>query len=156
MPEERAIPTVQLDYKLVFDLMPGMCLVLDPSFRIVAQNVAHADATLTRGKDVVGRHLFEVFPDNPGDSAVDGVSAVRRSLLNVLKTKQPDQMAIVRYDIEPPHGGKFETRYWQITNTPILGADGYVCWIINRAEDVTGLVALRTRDPSPASRSENT
>jgi PAS domain-containing protein len=145
MADDRAIPAPRLDYELVFDLMPGMCLVLDPSFRIVAQNLAHADATLTRGKDVVGRHLFEVFPDNPGDSAVEGVSAVRRSLLNVLKTKQTDQMPIVRYDVEPPGGGKFETRYWQITNTPILGDDGYVCWIINRAEDVTELVAQRSR-----------
>src|SRR5579864_456424 len=121
------VPSVrrpQLDYKLVFDRMPGMCLILDPAFKIVAQNLAHADATFTAGKDVVGQHLFEVFPDNPDDSAVDGVSAVRQSLLNVLKTRQPDQMAIVRYDVQPSGGGKFETRFWKITNSPILGPDG--------------------------------
>jgi hypothetical protein len=33
------------DFALVFDKMPGLCLVLDPSFTIVAQNEEHARAT---------------------------------------------------------------------------------------------------------------
>jgi hypothetical protein len=37
----------------------------------------------------------------------------------------------------------FVLRRWAISNTPILGKDGYVHWIINRAEDVTELVELR-------------
>ena len=136
--------STELDYKLVFDLMPGMCLVLDPSFRIVAQNADHAYATLSVGKNVVGKGLFEIFPDNPGDSSANGVSAVRQSLLNVLKTREPDVMPIVRYDVKPPMGG-YEIKYWAITNTPILGSDGFVQWIINRADDVTELVELRMK-----------
>ena len=129
----------QLDFKLVFDAMPGMCLVLDPGFRILAQNAEHARATLTSSKDVIGRGLFEVFPDNPDDSGAHGVSVVRQSLLTVLKTRASDVMPIIRYDVQPEMG-KFQTRYWAIVNTPILGADGYVRWIINRADDVTALV----------------
>ncbi len=132
----------QIDYKRVFDLMPGMCLVLDINFKILAQNRAHAEATLSSTKSVVGRGLFEVFPDNPGDYNANGVSAVRQSLLNVLKTRKADIMPIVRYDVQPSTG-KFQERYWAISNTPILGEDGYVHWIINRAEDVTELVQLR-------------
>jgi PAS domain-containing protein len=131
-----------IDYKKIFDLMPGMCLILDPAFNILAQNVDHAKATLTTTRDVVGRPLFEVFPDNPNDYGAGGVSAVRQSLLNVLKTCKPDVMPTVRYDVRPEHG-PFEARYWAITNTPILGEDGYVRWILNRAEDVTELVRLR-------------
>ena len=67
--------------------MPGLCLVLDPAFTIMAQNIEHAMATLSIAKDVVGKNLFEVFPDNPHHSAADGVSAVRASLLQVLKTR---------------------------------------------------------------------
>jgi PAS domain-containing protein len=132
----------QLDYKLIFDSMPGMCLVLDPSFKIFAQNRAHAKATLSIAMNVTGRGLFEVFPDNPADSNADGVASVRRSLLKVLKTRETDVMPIVRYDVQPA-SGKFQSRYWAITNTPILGPDGYVQWIINRAEDVTELIDLR-------------
>jgi PAS domain-containing protein len=132
----------QLDYKLVFDHMPGMCLVLDPAFLIVAQNAEHARMTLSVNKQVVGRGLFEVFPDNPNDSGADGVSAVRHSLLKVLKTRETDAMPVIRYDVQPEYGA-FQERYWAITNTPILDAEGYVRWIINRADDVTELERFR-------------
>jgi PAS domain-containing protein len=131
--------SADIDYELVFKLMPGMCLILDPSFTIIAQNQDHAQATLSYAKDVVGKNLFAAFPDNPGDSGADGVSAVRASLLKVLKTRKGDAMPVVRYDVKPERG-PYETRWWAITNTPVLGDDGYVRWIINRAEDVTRLV----------------
>ena len=49
-----------------------------------------------------------------------------------------------RYDMQGKRG-PYETRWWQVVNTPILGDDGYVRWILNRAEDVTELVDLRNR-----------
>ena len=131
-----------LDYKLIFELMPGMCLVLDTAFNILAQNQEHARATLSIAKNVVGRNLFDAFPDNPYDSNASGVASVRQSLLTVLKTRQTDAMPIIRYDVQPALGG-FEMRYWAITNTPVLGDDGFVRWIINRAEDATELAVLR-------------
>jgi PAS domain-containing protein len=141
-PVER-IPA-QVDYKLVFDVMPGMCLLLDTAFNILAQNADHAAATLSTAKNVVGRNLFEAFPDNPYDSGAAGVATVRRSLLTVLKTRKADVMPIIRYDVQPELGG-FEVRYWAITNIPVLGEDGFVRWIVNRAEDVTELVQLRLK-----------
>lgn len=131
-----------IDYEMVFQLMPGMCLVLDPGFTILAQNRDHAKATLSIARGVVGKNLFEAFPDNPDHSSAQGVSLVRASLLAVLKTRETDVMAVIRYDVKGAMGG-FEPRWWQITNTPVLGDDGYVRWIINRAEDVTELVGLR-------------
>jgi PAS domain-containing protein len=132
----------KVDYELVFQLLPGMCLVLDPGFTILAQNAEHAKATLSIARDVVGRNLFDAFPDNPDHSAADGVATVRSSLLKVLKTRQADAMPVIRYDVKAARGG-YQPRYWAITNTPILDTDGYVKWIINRAEDVTELVSLR-------------
>ena len=131
-----------LDYKLIFNAMPGMCLILDAAFNILAQNDDHAKATLSVAKNVVGRNLFEAFPDNPYDSNASGVASVRQSLLKVLKTRQSDAMPIIRYDVQPALGG-FQERYWAIVNTPILGEDGFVRWIINRAEDATELAMLR-------------
>ena len=139
------MPNGKFDYRLAFDHMPGMCLVLDPSFRIVAQNAFHARETLSENRNVIGMGLFEAFPDNPNDRNAAGVRAVRESLLKVLKTRQTDVMPIVRYDVEPELG-KFQTRYWAITNTPILGEDGYVAWILNYAHEVTELAELRKRE----------
>ena len=134
--------TRPVDFELVFHMLPGLCVLLDPAFTIVAQNEAHARASLTVDKQVVGKHLFAVFPDNPNHSAADGVSLLRASLLKVLKTRQTDAMPLIRYDVKGSRG-PYQARWWQVTNTPILGADGYVQWIINRAEDVTELVELR-------------
>ncbi len=131
-----------IDYKLVFDCMPGMCLVLDPAFTILAQNIDHALATLSIAQNVIGMNLFEAFPDRD-DSGASGIAAVRKSLITVLKTCKPDVMPIIRYDVRGARG-PFEARYWKITNHPLLDSNGYVRWILNRAEDVTELVALRT------------
>ena len=139
--EELLFPPL-LDYQRIFDAMPGMCLILDPKFNIIAQNAEHAKATLSTGKEVIGKFLFEIFPDNPGDSNADGVAQVRQSLIRVMETLKQDVIPIIRYDVKPKFG-EYDERYWAITNTPILGPDGFVQWIINRADDVTELVRLR-------------
>ena len=60
----------------------------------------------------------------------------------MLKTQAADTIAPFRYDVQGARG-PFQTRWWTVINTPILGEDGFVRWIINRAEDVTELVELR-------------
>ena len=125
------------DFELVFAKMPGLCLVLDPGFTIIARNEEHASATQTEDSRVLGQNVFAAFPDNPGHSGATGVAQIRQSLLKVLKTRQPDHLPLLRYDVKPTIG-PFKTRYWSVTNVPILGADGYVRWILLRAEEVTG------------------
>ncbi|HXC54608.1 MAG TPA: PAS domain-containing protein [Rhizomicrobium sp.] len=132
-----------LEFAAAFLKTPGLYLILDPSFTIVAANDAYCAATLTVREDIVGRHLFEVFPDNPGDSAADGVQNLRASLLKVLKSRRPDRMAVQKYDIERRGMGAFERRYWSPYNVPLLGPDGYVHWILHCVEDVTEMMALR-------------
>ncbi|MGZ5927116.1 MAG: PAS domain-containing protein [Rhizomicrobium sp.] len=122
----------------VFDALPALCLVLDPAFKIVAQNKAHAQATMTRPENTLGRLLFEVFPDNPNDSGADGLSDLRASLTRVMKTRKADTMPVLKYAIQRRHSdGAYEDHYWRVTNTPVIGPDGFVMLIINVAEDVT-------------------
>jgi hypothetical protein len=125
------------DYKSVFERMAGLCLILDPALKIVAQNDAHARATMTRREDTLGKFLFEVFPDNPNHSDADGVSILRRSLLNVLKTRAIDIIPSFQFDISPVEGGRYVPRYWRVVNTPVLDGDGFVRLIINQVDDLT-------------------
>jgi PAS fold len=74
-------------------------------------NDAYAAATFIVREDVVGKSLFDVFPDNPADSLADGVSNLHASLKTVTQTGQPHAMAIQRYDIRDPEG-HFVERYW--------------------------------------------
>lgn len=144
MPRPQA-SAVQLDYRTLFEGAPDLYLVLDPQLIIVGVSNAYARATLTRREDIVGKGLFEVFPDNPDDPAAEGVRNLRTSLQRVLQTAEPDAMPVQKYDIRKPEaeGGGFEERYWSPLNTPVRGADGRLAYIIHKVEDVTEFVRLK-------------
>jgi len=130
------------DFALLFDAAPSPYLVLTPDLTIAAVNSAYARATMTVPQEIIGRHLFDVFPDNPDDPGATGTRNLALSLERVNKFRRPDPMAIQKYDIPraASQGGGFEERYWSPLNTPVLGKDGQVLWIIHRVEDVTDLV----------------
>lgn len=62
-----------VDYHVLFEAAPCPFLVLSPELFIVAVNHAYLKATMTTREVIVGRHLFEVFPDNQDDSEANGV-----------------------------------------------------------------------------------
>src|SRR5262249_32597951 len=132
------------DFRVLFQAVPGLYLVLTPDLTIAAASDAYLRATLTKGQDIVGRDLFEVFPDNPNDPGASGVANLRAALDRVLQSRRPDAMAVQRYDLRRPDGG-FEEKYWSPLNSPILDANGEVRWIIHRVEDVTELVRLKKK-----------
>jgi PAS domain S-box-containing protein len=129
----------QPDFRTLFESAPGSYLALTPALIIVAVSDAYLQATMTRREEILGRHLFNVFPDNPGDATATGVSNLRASLTRVLQHRVPDAMAVQRYDIRRPdtEGGQFEKRYWSPINTPVFSPNGEIAYIIHRVEDVT-------------------
>jgi signal transduction histidine kinase len=130
------------DFHLLFESAPNLNLVLSPDLKIVAVTDAYLRATMTRREDILNRHIFEVFPDNPDDPAATGVDNLRTSLNRVLKERVPDTMAVQRYDIRKPEseGGEFEERFWSPVNSPTFGPDGELTYIVHRVEDVTQFV----------------
>jgi signal transduction histidine kinase/CheY-like chemotaxis protein len=132
------------DFRALFEAVPGLYLVLTPDLRIAAVSDAYLRATMTRRDVILGRHLFDVFPDNPDDTTATGVHNLRASLDRVLATRQADAMPIQKYDIQRPHetGGGFEERHWSSVNSPVLDATSNVAYIIHRVEDVTDVVRL--------------
>ena len=133
------------DFKRLFESLPGLYLVLSPDLTIVAVSEAYLEATLTRREEILGRGIFEVFPDNPEDPGATGVANLSASLQRVLDLGRADAMAIQKYDIRRPLalGGGFEERFWSPVNSPVLSPDGRVGFIIHRVEDVTEFVRLR-------------
>ena len=134
-----------LDFKSLFEAAPGPYLVLDPELVIVAVSDAYLTATMTRREEILGRALFEVFPDNPDDPQATGVGNLRASLDRVRRDRVADTMAVQKYDIRRPdsEGGAFDVRYWSPINSPVLDADGNLACIIHRVEDVTEFVLLK-------------
>jgi PAS domain S-box-containing protein len=128
----------------LFESLPGLYLVLTPDLKIVAASDAYTKATLTTRAAIVGRGLFEVFPDNPKDPTATGAANLRASLERVLRTAAPDTMAIQRYDVRLPDG-TFEERYWSPINSPVLGGDRRIEFLVHRVEEVTDFVRQKTQ-----------
>jgi signal transduction histidine kinase len=139
--------TVQPDFQKLFEAAPGLYLVLDPDLRIVAASDAYLEATMTRREEILGRGIFEVFPDNPEDPEATGVTNLSASLDRVRRLRAPDTMSIQKYDIRRPdeEGGGFEERHWSPKNMPVLADSGQLLYIIHRVRDVTEFVRLTER-----------
>ncbi|HEX2155824.1 MAG TPA: histidine kinase dimerization/phospho-acceptor domain-containing protein, partial [Actinomycetes bacterium] len=127
------------DFRSLFEAAPGSYLVLDPELVIVAVTDAYLRDTMTVREEILGRGLFEVFPDNPDDPGATGEHNLRASLDRVRRDLVADTMAVQQYDIRRPQaeGGGFEVRYWSPVNSPVLGPGGDLEFIIHSVEDVT-------------------
>jgi hypothetical protein len=126
-----------------FETSPHPYMLLDPGpgLKIIDINAAYACVTYTDRNAIVGRPLFEVFPDNPEIETADGVSNLFESLRRVVQTGQPHAMAVQRYDVRDPNG-LFTEKYWQPINTPIHDQDHRLICLLHHVEDVTGQIGL--------------
>ena len=133
------------DFRRIFESMVGSVSILSTDYRFLAvTDVWLRDVRKTRD-EVLGRPLFEVFPGDPNDPDRGGPDNLKRSLDRVLADGVPDTMPVLKYEIAAPGGeGRFEEKYWSVTNTPIFGEHGEILFINNAAEDVTEFV-LRTK-----------
>ena len=124
----------------LFESLPGLFLIFTSDLTVIAVSNAFLDATLTKRGDVMGRNIYEVFPDQPGSTAI---SDWRASLERVRQTGVSDTMPIQKYDIRRPDGVA-EERYWSSMNSPVLGADGQIEYFIHRVVEVTEFVRQKT------------
>lgn len=102
--------------------------------RIVNASDDYLTATATTREYLIGKTVREAFPENPDFH--NGHSEVEASFNRVIETREADRMKPLRYDIRS-EDGEYEVRWWQVVNSPILGADGEVEFIFNASVDVT-------------------
>jgi PAS domain S-box-containing protein len=141
------------DYQRLFEATPAPHLVLDLEFCIVATNEAYLEATMTEQEGIVGRHIFEVFPDNPDDPHASGVANLTASLEAVCRTQKPHSMDVQRYDLRRADGS-FEERYWKPVNTPVFDEQGRLYQILHQPIDVTSHVQARAEIESLATQAQ--
>ncbi|MFG2376579.1 PP2C family protein-serine/threonine phosphatase [Streptomyces sp. NPDC048504] len=141
----------KIDYEAVFQGLPGMVALLTPDLVYADANEEFLHMSGRTRAQVVGRFLFDVFPDNPNDPAATGMRNLETSLRRVLSTGERDTMAVQRYDVESAQcPGQWDQRYWSPVNAPVLDPDGKVVLLVHRVEEVTELI--RARGDSGGSR----
>lgn len=140
----RGVTDVEIDYGAVFKALPGAVALLTPKLVYAAANEAFLHMSGRTSDQVVGRYLFDVFPDNPTDPTATGMRNLEASLRRVVATGERDAMALQRYDVEvPDRPGEWEERYWSPVNAPVHGPDGSVVLVVHRVEEVTELIRTR-------------
>ena len=126
------------DFRSLFEHAPVPLLVLDPGAAHRRRHAGVPGRDDDRADAIVGRGLFDVFPDNPDDEQATGELNLGGRCERVIETGQPHTMATQKYDIRRPDG-TFEVRYWSPVNSPVLDASGKLAYIIHRVEDVSAL-----------------
>ncbi|WP_369241010.1 PP2C family protein-serine/threonine phosphatase [Streptomyces sp. R21] len=134
----------QIDYAAVFHALPGMVALLTPDLVYADANEDFLRLAGRTREQLLGRYIFDVFPENPNDPAATGMHDVRTSMLRVVATGERDTMALQRYDVEDPQRpGQWQERYWSPINAPVADPDGQVVLIVHRVEEVTELIRAR-------------
>lgn len=144
----------EIDYRAVYKGLPAGIALLDTGLHYLDVNDTYVRLSGHTPDDLVGRYIFEVFPDSPerADEA-NGPANLGASLRHVLATRERDALPLQRYDVERrDRPGVFEERYWSTINTPVLDEDGEVALIVHRVEEVTAF--MKARDGGPASHSK--
>ena len=135
-----------IDYGAVFQALPGMVALLTPDLVYADANEDFLRNSRHSREDLIGRYLFDVFPDNPNDPAATGARNLEASLRRVLATGERDTMALQRYDVQSrQRPDEWEERYWSPINAPVLNSAGQVVLLVHRVEEVTELIRARGR-----------
>jgi signal transduction histidine kinase len=139
MPAPAALPPI---YQWIFNSTASAYLILDTDLLIVEVNNAYLQATDRTRESVLGRHVFDAFPENPNDLQGAGVQRLRESLQRVIQSRTVDPVGVLQYDIPvgAPHENRFEKRYWSPVNSPVLDPEGHLTHIIHQAIDITDRV----------------
>jgi PAS domain-containing protein len=151
----------QIDYERLFEQIPVPIVLLTPEFAIAGMNLAYLQVAERTREELLGRDVFEAFPDNPADPGATGVRDLRASLNRVLATGKPDAISMQEYDVEVPDSpGQFAKRFWCPVNAPVFGPEGDVVMIVQCVEEITdrvhrfigGLVDSDARDGNDLGR----
>ncbi|MGW1994931.1 PP2C family protein-serine/threonine phosphatase [Embleya sp. NPDC001921] len=145
-------PPWRVDFRAVFEALPAGVALLTPALIYAEANPAYLRLAGRGHEEIIGRYIFDAFPDNPHDGSATGTRNLAASLRRAA-AGQRDTMAVQRYDTQrPDEPGVWDERYWSILNAPVLDSRGRTCWVLHRVEEVTEL--LRAKSDCPESRAD--
>jgi PAS domain S-box-containing protein len=131
-------------YRQLFESLPGMFLILTPELLVAAVNDHYLRETHTRREEIIGQYVFDVFQMDKDPRSIREYADLMASFRQVLATRQPHTMDVLRYDIAHPEQteGPLE-RYWQVTNSPMRDEAGELQYYIHQVVNVTEQVLSR-------------
>ena len=148
----------KIDYKKLFHSLTAPYIVFDaddPTFTIIEENEAHASVAMVRRQDVIGKPLFDAFPDTSEEYVKNGNSRLLESIRKVIKTGQQDVMPDLKYDLKDTEGN-LKVMYWSVSHHPVFDQDGTVRAVYQATEDITARVLTQQKLDITQSQLEQT
>lgn len=136
--------TNEPDFNAFFRHMPGIFVATRPDLTIAAASDDMLRKTFTWREQIIGRSLFEVFPDNPSAEA-HGASKLETSLRDVLTNGTANSVRVMRYDIQDrlAGDGAWIEKYWTIVSRPVIDRQNQeVLYVLVEGRDVTRIIHL--------------
>jgi hypothetical protein len=135
-----ADPTHRLPrlFREAFETSAHALLLVEPGprLRIVDINSACASATLCDPNAVVGKRLFEAFPDNPETTTADSVANLFSVMKAAAETGRPQELRSQPYDVRAGDG-RFVRKVWRSKTIPIFDEAHRLAYLLNQVEDIT-------------------
>ena len=124
------------DFRQNYDLMPQASMTLDRDLVFKNANQAYCRAVRRSKEDLIGKHIFDAFPDTD-----ERTQPVRESFKMAIRG-ETSRMQSVPYQLQLPDG-RIEDRLWDIENQPLYAKSGEVIGMVQFCEDVTEREAFR-------------
>ncbi|HEY9183738.1 MAG TPA: PAS domain S-box protein [Salegentibacter sp.] len=134
-------------FKKLFNLYPSPCLVLEVEsshFKIIEVNKLYLDATEFSREDLIGKGLLEVFKSKGGREE-EFNQFMRSSFEKTINSGEPHEMERLCYDFLSKKTAKWEKRYCENTNIPVV-FDDKVKYILHCVKEVTEEETLQKRE----------
>jgi signal transduction histidine kinase len=132
---------LRLDYRALFGLLPEPYIIIranSPTFTILDVSKGYAHLMMVRHEDVLGRSLFDVFPEQLFASMSMDHEQMRQGFEHVVERREPSTLGTIRYDRKVPDSGGLTVEcYWRPMLFPIPDDTGEVRAILMRVDDVT-------------------
>ena len=108
-----------IDYAAVYEQLPIPVLLLTPKFAVADVNLAFQQTTGRTREELLGRIIFDAFPEDPKDPDATVVRDSIASLRRVLTTGKADAQEFQKGDMEVASTpAVFARHYWSGVNVP--------------------------------------
>ena len=129
-----------LDFRALFEALPGAYLVLDLDHRIVAATDEYLVAVGgARREHLVSKSLFDLIPPGASAEALASFADLRASLQRVAATGEAETLSAQPYEtrLSQRLGGGVRRGYLRVRNTALRDLEGRVQALIHWVRDVT-------------------
>jgi two-component system, sensor histidine kinase len=138
---QERVPEISIPFQQVFEAQKGLVLVLSPELTVMSASDAYLRESLVEREHIVGKSVFDVFPDNPNAPDASSSTTLLASIERAIATRKPDKIEVIRYDIQDPKTpGVFIERFWTSTNTPLYNSQGELICILHDTLNISDAI----------------